>query len=251
MNSLIPYPGGKHYARYIIASRLPLLTTELVSPFVGGGSVEMHLARRGVRVHASDISGPLADLWAHALRDPGEIARLVERDYMPPSAERYRRALERMERQDGSPEAAAGAYAAYRMAFNSAVGGWAGFSASRKRLTLLQLRDLRKLRLPNLTVCRMDWQEALELRPETAAYLDPPYPFRSRQLYPGQKKFDWEKLADFLQDRKAPWLLSMPDHPRVRERFAHARVETVSWRQPMGERNRKNGAQAELLVSNY
>ena len=245
--NLIPYPGGKHYGRRTIASRLPLLTASLVSPFLGGGSVELYLEARGVRVHGSDIFAPLVNLWRHALSNPAAVAEIVEAHYLPPTPERYRSALQGMELHPEGPAQAAATYGAYRMAFSSAVGGWAGFSKSRKRLTETQTAALRRFAAPGLSAERLDWRAALDTHPEDTAYLDPPYPFQTSRLYQSHRECDWRDLLEYLRARRPPWLLSMPDLPEVRAGYGWARVESVTWRKTMA----RGGALPELLISNY
>ena len=74
---LIPYPGGKWYARRKITSLFPFFTTKMVSPFCGGGSIELEMEDKGVRVHASDIYEPLVNLYQQALLHPSALADAV------------------------------------------------------------------------------------------------------------------------------------------------------------------------------
>ena len=249
--NLIPYPGGKHYGRRTIASRLPLLTASLVSPFLGGGSVELYLEARGVRVHGSDIFAPLVNLWRQALSNPAQVAEMVEERYLPPTPERYRSALQGMASYPEGPAQAAATYGAYRMAFSSAVGGWAGFSKSRKRLTASQTQALRDFAAPGLSAERMDWRAALDTHPDETAYLDPPYPFQPSRLYQSHRECDWQDVLAYLKTRRAPWLLSMPDLPEVRDGYRWARVESVSWYKTMARTDGGRAPAAELLISNY
>ena len=250
---LIPYPGGKHYARRIIASRLPLCTSEIVSPFIGGGSVELFLEARGVRVFGSDLFTPLVALWKQALMDPCSVAEIVETEYMPPSRARYEVAARCMVEETWDCRQAAAAYAAYRMAFSGRVGIQPGnsYSGHKFRLTSRQIAKLRSFRAPGLTVERMDWRDALEAKPSHTAYLDPPYPGQSKELYRGHRRFDWASLGDALRHRPAPWLLSMPDLPEVREQYGWARIDPVTWQATMRHVDGRRPLLRELLISNY
>ncbi len=249
--ALIPYPGGKHYGRRAIASRLPLMTAEVVSPFLGGGSVELYLEARGVRVNGSDILAPLVNLWRHALLSPASVADLVEARYMPPTRERYRAALRRMRLGPEDAAQAAATYGAYRMAFSSVVEGWAGFSTSRKRLTPARISALRNFAAPGLRVELRDWRTALDMNPTATAYLDPPYPFQTTRLYRSHRECDWKDVLEYLRARRPPWLLSMPDLPQVRDEYRWARVESVAWRKLMKPGRADANAPPELLISNY
>lgn len=56
--SPLTYPGAKTLARQDIVEILKCFGAEtkgLCSPFMGGASVELHAARQGIEVHASDI----------------------------------------------------------------------------------------------------------------------------------------------------------------------------------------------------
>ena len=247
---LVPYPGGKWYARGVIGSRLPFMTGEVVSPFLGGGSVELWLSERGVRVHGSDIWGALVNLWQHALSSPGVVADLVEREYTPPCLEHYEKAGAVLAEAPGGIEEAAAFYAVARMSYNG-LSSYSGYSSAKKRLTPLQVERLRRFSAPGLDVQVRDWRESLEEWPDLVAYLDPPYPQGRRNLYQGHREFTAETLVPELRVRSAPWLLSYPDLPDVREAFSWARVEPVSW---MGSMKFVDGGRrwlSEVLVSNY
>ena len=57
------YPGGKSRAVKHILPLIPEDITELCSPFLGGGSVELAVAERGTTVYAYDIFEPIVWLW--------------------------------------------------------------------------------------------------------------------------------------------------------------------------------------------
>ena len=76
ISSPLTYWGGK---RWLFKTLLPLIpegTTEIFSPFLGGGSIEINLAHRGYTVHAYDNYAPLVNFWQHWLNDP-EAVRLA------------------------------------------------------------------------------------------------------------------------------------------------------------------------------
>ena len=65
-HSLYRYAGGKNRMKkdliQIIKDVNPGLT-QIVSPFMGGGSTEILMAAQGIKVKAYDIFRPLADFW--------------------------------------------------------------------------------------------------------------------------------------------------------------------------------------------
>lgn len=179
---IIPYPGGKWYARKLITPRFPLLTAELVSPFIGGGAIELHMAHKGCRIHGSDIFAPLVNLYRNLLEFPGELADEVAR-YHPITPETFRKALIDHEANQGSPmERAARWYVLVRSSYAGRIieHTTGSFSPLKLRFTSRMIENIRSFRAPNLTVQRLQWRQALEQYPDTFAYLDPPLPWHSQ-----------------------------------------------------------------------
>ena len=78
----IRYFGGKQSAVKEILACFPEGLTEVVSPFVGGGSIEMALAAKGMRVHAYDKFDTLVKCWQTMLGGgAGEAAKLAAELY--------------------------------------------------------------------------------------------------------------------------------------------------------------------------
>ena len=83
MKSLLRYPGGKTRALKHIIPYFPKNLTEIVSPFFGGGSIEIHYAAKGVRVYGYESFEPLVNFWQHTLENPKEISDLLETMFHP------------------------------------------------------------------------------------------------------------------------------------------------------------------------
>ena len=88
---MLRYPGGKTRA---ISSLVPLLKEHyptqrtLLSPFLGGGSLELHLHEQGYTVHANDLFEPLATFWNVVKNQPEQLQQSV-RSRMPVSKETF------------------------------------------------------------------------------------------------------------------------------------------------------------------
>ena len=248
---MIPYPGGKWYGRHQIIPLFPLCLREMVSPFLGGASLELTIAARGCRVHGSDVYEPLVNLYTQALAQPDKLADAVE-EYHPTDRDKFSKALEMYRTGVGSAlERAANWYALVRSSYSGRIIGYTlgNFSGHRFRFTREMIDALRVFRAPTLTVECLDWREALDKHPNIFAYLDPPYPGISRRLYVNHREFDHTALRDYLDHRKAPWALSLNDSPMTREMYAGFRLEPLAWGRHIGGVNR--GQLAEMLVTNY
>ena len=81
--SPLRYPGGKSRAvskivdKYIIPN-IPE-SKKVCSPFFGGGSIEIDLAKRGFRVYGYDAFLPLVDFWQVLLKNPNKLANATEK----------------------------------------------------------------------------------------------------------------------------------------------------------------------------
>ena len=77
ISSPLTYWGGKRWLFKTVHDLIPDGDpTEIFSPFLGGGSVEINLAHRGYTVHAYDNYAPLVNFWQHWLDNP-ESMRLA------------------------------------------------------------------------------------------------------------------------------------------------------------------------------
>ncbi len=61
--SPLRYPGGKTRGVNLITGFFPKDLKTILSPFFGGGSIELFLAARGVQVLGYDIFLPLVEFW--------------------------------------------------------------------------------------------------------------------------------------------------------------------------------------------
>ena len=74
MKSPLRYPGGKTRAIKYMKDYFPRDMKNLCSPFFGGGSLELFLAKQGVQVTAYDLFEPLVWFWRALLESPMELA---------------------------------------------------------------------------------------------------------------------------------------------------------------------------------
>ncbi|MCG3147941.1 MAG: hypothetical protein PCFJNLEI_01382 [Verrucomicrobiae bacterium] len=220
-------PGGKTRGLNQLLRYFPAEPSMLVSPFLGGGSLELALAARGWHIHGYDAFEPLVDFWQEALEDPVVLAEAVER-YLPLDRDTFRR-LQRTRLESRCARAAA-YFVINRSSFSgSTMSG--GMSPSHPRFDSNAIDRLRRFRAPNLTVELADFRESIAAHPKTLLYCDPPYP-DARSLYGvnGDKHdgFDHQALCDILRSRDK-WLLSYSDCPLVRWWYNDFTIIPLSW----------------------
>ena len=216
----------------------------MVSPFIGGASVELSLAAQGVKVYGYDIFVPLVEFWQCALKQPEALAEEVEKSF--PLAKTSFYDLQKTHTVLKTKlQRAAAYYVLNRSSFSgSTLSG--GMSPGHPRFTKTAIERLRGFRNPNIVVAKADFKEALLNHAGDFAYLDPPYLIRNT-LYGNKgdahKDFDHEGLAQILQKRKK-WILSYNDCDKIRKMYSRFEMITPGWKYGMS----KDKSSRELLI---
>ena len=95
LGSPLRYAGGKSLAVGYVVELLPENLDRLVSPFMGGGSVEIACARElGMDVIAYDIFDILCAYWQIQISRPEELYRRLQR--FDPNRDTFRQVKERL-----------------------------------------------------------------------------------------------------------------------------------------------------------
>lgn len=243
-HSVLRYPGGKTRAVAFITDYFPKGTKELLSPFFGGGSIELMMAGSGVRVHGYDIFTPLVEFWQCLLAQPQLLADKVESYYPLDKADFY--TLQASQRKFKTKlERAAVYYVLNRSSFSgSTLSG--GMSPGHLRFTKTSIERLRSFYNPNVTVKKSDFSQPLLQYPDMFAYIDPPYLIKNT-LYgkkgDAHKGFDHEGLAMILRKRKK-WILSYNDCEEIRELYKGFHFLIPTWKYGMSN----DKASKEILI---
>jgi DNA adenine methylase len=220
---MLRYAGGKQRAIKQLETYLPDGTTEVASPFTGGGSFEMHLAHKGIKVFCNDVYEPLINYFKHQ----HECLPLV-RTYLPITKDAYLTTKKTM--GDGTDiERAAKFFVVNRSCFSGCMSG--GFSGARFTESCIKQLDL-----TNIEFSSGDYETFLASHPGTFAYLDPPYDQPNLYL---SAPFDHERLARTLKGR-TNWFMSYNDTPRIRELYADCEIENVEWAWSMNAKKKSS-----------
>ena len=262
MKSPLRYPGGKSRAVKHILPHFPKDIKELCSPFLGGGSIELALAERGIQVYGYDIFEPLVWFWHTLLEDPNVLAD--EADGLRKSHADYKNARgllkedffnirENLKTQTTcSIQNAAKFYALNRSSFSGATlsGGWSK-RASYARFTDSSIERIRKFKEPNLHVAAKDFKESIAAHPNVFLYLDPPYLLAKDKatLYGtngnAHKGFDHLGLANVLKERD-DWILSYNNCPEILKLYEKYNILYPNWKYGMSS----DKTSKEVLVIN-
>jgi len=242
--SPLRYPGGKSRGAEAITSYFPEGIKEILSPFFGGGSVELLMATKGVTVLGFDLFKPLVEFWECLLAKPLLLARAVEKWY-PLSKEAFYQLQQEQVGLRTKIERAAAFYVINRSSFSGAsLSG--GTSPGHPRFTLSSIQRLRDFTNPNVVVEAAHFTQSLLRHKNVFAYLDPPYAIEC-VLYGKRgnthKNFNHQELCHILRQRSS-WVLSYNDCPLVRDLYRGYRTIIPSWKYGMSANKSSN----EVLI---
>lgn len=237
IKSPLRYPGGKSRAVSIISKYIPKGTTQICSPFFGGGSFELTCAQNGIRVYGYDSFAPLVDFWQFLLTNPKKLADNVEK-YHPLKKEKFYK-LQKIQLESKSRlERATVFFVLNRTSFSGSTlsGGMAsGGPHNNPRFTKSSIERLRKFKIKNLTIHRMDFKMSIPRHKNALLYLDPPYLIQSK-LYGKRgdlhKNFDHIGLAKILKKRNS-WILSYNNSKEIHEMYSDYTILYPDWKYGM------------------
>lgn len=240
LRSPLRYPGGKTRGAAEIFSMFPPGIHRLCSPFVGGGSIELLCAERGIHIFAYDAFEPLVNFWQAVLFDAPAVARAAKQ-YLPLSPEGFGRLQKGYPRLKARNTRAAAFYALNRASFSGTTFS-GGMSTGHPRFTSQGLERLANFRVDCFNVGLADFRDTLARHPNDFLYLDPPYP-NGGKLYGTRgdrhAEFAHEELAALLRKREG-WVLSYNDTRLVRELYAGHEFRPLSWAYGMNKTRKSN-----------
>ena len=266
MKTPIRYAGGKTRAIKIISPYLDN-ETKIISPFMGGGSLEVNWASKGIEVIGYDLFDVLVNFWDTLINDKdGLVNKLRDID---PTPEEYNRIKEILMTWENTQEMLKGwktehykrdntitldnitAAAYYYFNHNTSYGpgylGWGSSVYLNQKKWDGMINNISKFNLPNLSVKQGSFDNVLPNHINDTLYLDPPYylerdkdnkmftgiyPMRNIPIH--HNNFNHELLMDILKQHKGKFVLSYNNCETIREYYKDFTQVFPSWNYSMG-----------------
>ena len=265
ITSPLRYPGGKSKAIKQIIRHLPAHFARYREPFVGGGSLFIHLKqqRPQLDVWINDLNHDLYCFWKYAQTDlarlGAEIAK-VKRETTDGRA--LFTALTTTKAGALSEfEHAVRFFLLNRITFSGTVdaGGYSQ-AAYEKRFTQSSIARLKKLRpvLAGVRITNLDYRAVLaEPGADVFIFLDPPYLSATKSKLYGRKGalhtvFDHAAFAAALKACPHKWLITYDDSSEIRSNFAFAHIYEWELQYGMNNYGRDFAPKGkELFITNY
>jgi DNA adenine methylase len=257
MGSPLRYAGGKTLAVGMIAELIPNSIKKVVSPFIGGGSVEIALAKElGLEVVAYDIFDLLVNYWQQQTINGEELYNRLSK--MPPTKEEYEKVKSILKEHwtkengyDGKLDPIdAAVYYYYNMQLSYGPGflGWMSSIYQSEKKYNSTIEKVKNFYLPNLKVYCKGFEESITENQGEFLYLDPPYVLDEcsdskmfKGIYPMRNfpihhnGFDHNLLCKLLHEHKGGFILSYNDCSLVREAYKDFEIREVHWQYTMGQ----------------
>ena len=252
--SLYRYAGGKNKMKdkiiEIIDEICPNLDS-MMSPFMGGGCIEICLAARGVKVQSYDLFQPLADFWEILTTTGGKrIAEEVAKHYPLTDREHYKSFLPLLESPDKFTRAWS-FYVCIRGAFSGDLGHTS--ESSRKNLSIAGIQRLVGFYNPNFSFSFGNCFETIPKHRDTFLYLDPPY-YKTTSYYYGidgstHEGFDHKKLAEVLKDHEGGFVMSYDNTDYLKDLYSNwTEFRYLEFDYQMAGDVSRRGKKTELII---
>lgn len=252
-NPIIPWLGGKRRLAEVIIPRFPAHKC-YVEVFAGGAALYFMRPPAEVEV-INDINGDLVNLYRVVQRHLEEFVRQFK--WALSSRQVFKWLQDTRPETLTDIERAARFYYLQQQAFGGKVQGqtWGtATTVAAPTVNLLRLEEdlsMAHMRLHGAYIERLDWQACIKRydRPHTLFYLDPPYWETEGYGVP----FEWSEylaMAELMRSVQGKVVLSINDHPAIRECFAGFHVEEVPINYTVGGGG-KAVARTELIYSSW
>lgn len=254
MKPLIPWPGGKSRLASTLLPMFPEHTC-YVEPFAGAAALLFARPEPARCEVINDINGELVRMYRCVAHHLDEFVRQFR--WALSSREMFRWA--QLQDVETLTDIQRGARFFYlqQLAFGGRVAGQTfGYSTTAAPgLNLLRVEEALSaahLRLSRVTIEQQPWQAIFDRydRPHSFFFCDPPY--WDTMGYGVEFGLpEYEALAERMRSVAGKVLLTVNDHPKMREVFAGFRRTRATIRYSVGNRTGKPKTSGELILRNW
>ena len=239
------YAGGKTLAVGLIIEKIPTNIKRLVSPFFGGGSVEVACALElGIPVVGYDVFDILTNYWQIQLKSPGLLSKGLLK--FAPTRKGFVEVKEKLKKHWKNESKLDPLNLAAHYYFNHNTSYGPHFLGSPSSVYLQEQRykkmvdKVANFKVPNMQVKCASFEKIIPKHNSDFLYCDPPYyldgdsktfvgmyPHRNFPIH--HKGFDHKKLSELLKKHKGGFVLSYNDCSMIREWYKEFDMSTPKW----------------------
>ena len=229
----IRYAGGKSLAVGLIVELIPSDARRVISPFLGGGSVEVAVANElELPVIGYDIFDILVNYWQVQLKTPSELYEKLSN--FKPNKREFQKIKERLkqhwkgEKKLDNLDLAAHYYYNHNTSYGPGFLSWPSSVYMQEKKYSSMLKKIKNFEASNLKVFKSSFEKVIPRFTNDFLYCDPPYFLDGdskmfKGIYPQRNfpihhnSFNHEALRDLLLQHKGKFILSYNDCSTIRE----------------------------------
>lgn len=277
MKTPIRYAGGKSRAIKIISPYLDN-ETKIISPFMGGGSLEVNWASKGIEVIGYDLFDVLVNFWNVLKNNREELVKKLKT--ISPTPDEYSRIKEILMTWENTQDmlknwktshykrdevisldnvtAAAYYYFNHNTSYGPGYLGWGSNVYLTQKKWDTMIKNISTFNLPTLSVRQGSFEGVLPNHIKDTLYLDPPYFLEKDEdnkmftgIYPMRNipvhhdGFNHEQLRDLLLQHEGKFVLSYNNCETIREYYKDFEQVFPSWNYSMGNGETRIGKNRE------
>ena len=267
LGSPLRYAGGKSWAVGYVMEKLPENIKRLISPFFGGGSIEIAAAKElGIEVVAFEIFDILVNYWKIQIEQPFHLYQELLK--LNPTKETYREVKEKLkEHWEGkiklSPlKLATYYYFNHNLSYGPGFLGWMSSVYANKKTYLKLLERVKNFNVKNIYIECLSFEKVLPKFQYDFFYCDPPYYLGEdstlfKGLYPQRNfpihhnNFNHELLRKLLLNHKGGFILSYNDAPTIRRWYKNFEIVELPIHYTMGQGETRIGLNRQKKNANH
>lgn len=246
------YAGGKSLAVGHVIEHLPDNINRLVSPFFGGGSVEIACARElGIEVQGYDLFDILINYWKVQIKSPEKLADRIlkweadKKTYVQVK-ERLKAHWKGEKKINDRLELAAHYWFNHNLSYGPGFLGWMSKIYEEEKRFIRLISKVRAFDVPCLSVEQGSFEKVIPQHNDVFMYCDPPYYLDGdskmfRGIYPQRNfpvhhnGFNHAMLRDLLIEHKGGFILSYNDCETIRNWYRDFEIKVVKWQYTLGQ----------------
>jgi len=267
LGSPLRYAGGKSWAVGYVIEQLPENIKRLVSPFFGGGSIEIAAAKElGIEVIGFEIFDILVNYWKVQIENAGGLYQELIK--LKPTKEVYNRVKEELKRHwEGEIKLSSLRLAAYyyfnhNLSYGPGFLGWISSVYANEEMYRRLLERVRKFNVKNIKIECSSFEEVIPKFKNAFLYCDPPYYLGKdstlfKGLYPQRNfpihhnNFNHELLKELLLHHKGGFILSYNDSPTIRKWYKDFEIIELPIQYTMGQGETRIGLNRKMKNANH
>ena len=234
-----------------VVERIPEGIDRLISPFFGGGSIEVAVAKElGIPVLGFEIFDVLVNYWQIQIAQPIDLYDKLSQ--LKPTKETYARIKGELKKHWKGEiklpplDLAVYYYFNHNLSYGPGFLGWMSSVYANEETYRRLIERVRNFNVRNISVECASFEKVIPEFTDDFLYCDPPYYLGEdstlfRGLYPQRNfpvhhdNFDHALLRDLLSEHRGGFILSYNDSPTIRKWYRDYEIIELPIRYTMGQ----------------